>query len=56
MPSETLLRVIKARSLQVWRGFHFYFTHRLIHINMLYKFVHSLHHRNVSSPRLNHIA
>lgn len=30
----------------VWRGFHFYFAHRLIHINVLYKYVHCLHHRN----------
>eukprot|EP00937_MAST-01D_sp_MAST-1D-sp2_P000788 g788.t1 len=30
----------------VWRGLHFYFAHRLIHIKPLYKYVHSLHHRN----------
>jgi len=32
--------------IPVWRGLHFYFAHRLIHIKALYKWVHSLHHRN----------
>ena len=31
----------------LWRGFHFYFSHRFLHIRPMYKFVHSLHHRNV---------
>jgi len=30
----------------MYREFHFYFAHRLIHIKALYKYVHSLHHRN----------
>jgi len=30
----------------VWRGLHFYTAHRFIHIRAVYKFVHSLHHRN----------
>lgn len=30
----------------VWRELHFYFAHRFIHIKALYKYVHSLHHRN----------
>ena len=30
----------------VWRSTHFYFAHRFIHIRVLYKYVHSLHHRN----------
>jgi sterol desaturase/sphingolipid hydroxylase (fatty acid hydroxylase superfamily) len=30
----------------IWREFHFYFAHRLIHIKVFYKYVHSLHHRN----------
>merc|ERR1719253_827782 len=29
-----------------WRNIHFYFAHRLIHCRVLYKYVHSLHHRN----------
>eukprot|EP00050_Salpingoeca_kvevrii_P006790 m.291675 g.291675 ORF g.291675 m.291675 type:complete len:458 (+) comp12501_c0_seq1:1-1374(+) len=32
--------------LPVWRDFHFYLAHRLLHVRALYKFVHSLHHRN----------
>lgn len=30
----------------VWRDFHFYFAHRLLHFGPIYKQVHSLHHRN----------
>ena len=30
----------------VWRSFHFYFAHRLLHFGPLYQQVHSLHHRN----------
>ena len=30
----------------VWRSFHFYFSHRFLHFDALYRFVHSLHHRN----------
>lgn len=30
----------------LFRDFHFYFAHRFIHTKFLYKYVHSLHHRN----------
>ena len=30
----------------VFRDIHFYFAHRLIHLQFLYKYIHSLHHRN----------
>ena len=30
----------------LWRTWHFYFAHRLLHVRPLYKYVHSLHHRN----------
>ena len=30
----------------VWRSWHFYFAHRLLHFGPLYQHVHSLHHRN----------
>eukprot|EP00930_Biecheleria_cincta_P042374 TRINITY_DN2914_c0_g1_i2.p1 TRINITY_DN2914_c0_g1~~TRINITY_DN2914_c0_g1_i2.p1 ORF type:complete len:504 (+),score=62.29 TRINITY_DN2914_c0_g1_i2:53-1564(+) len=30
----------------LWRELHFYFAHRFIHMKFLYKYVHSLHHRN----------
>ena len=32
----------------LFRELHFYTTHRLIHIDVLYKTVHSLHHRNTN--------
>ena len=31
----------------LWRSFHFYWSHRLLHIPFIYRHVHSLHHRNV---------
>ncbi len=30
-----------------WREFHFYVTHRIIHFEPLYKYVHYLHHKNI---------
>ena len=30
----------------VWRDVHFYIAHRFIHVRAIYKYVHSLHHRN----------
>lgn len=30
----------------LFRELHFYFAHRLIHIRALYRYIHSLHHRN----------
>eukprot|EP01060_Flectonema_neradi_P011667 TRINITY_DN1869_c6_g1_i1.p1 TRINITY_DN1869_c6_g1~~TRINITY_DN1869_c6_g1_i1.p1 ORF type:complete len:447 (+),score=52.69 TRINITY_DN1869_c6_g1_i1:87-1427(+) len=29
-----------------WREIHFYFAHRFIHYRAVYKYIHSLHHRN----------
>jgi sterol desaturase/sphingolipid hydroxylase (fatty acid hydroxylase superfamily) len=31
-----------------WHEFHFYCTHRLLHIPILYKWIHSLHHKSRS--------
>ena len=33
-------------AVPLYRSVHFYFAHRFIHIRCLYKYVHSLHHRN----------
>ena len=33
--------------IPIYHEFHFYFIHRLIHWPPLYKYVHSLHHKNV---------
>ena len=32
----------------IWIAFHFYWVHRLLHEGVFYKYVHSLHHRNVN--------
>ena len=32
----------------IWIAFHFYWGHRLLHVDFLYRHVHSLHHRNVN--------
>jgi sterol desaturase/sphingolipid hydroxylase (fatty acid hydroxylase superfamily) len=34
--------------LPIWSAFHFYWVHRLLHVPVLYRHVHSLHHRNVN--------
>jgi hypothetical protein len=34
--------------IPLWREFHFYFVHRLIHWKPLYRAVHYLHHKNVN--------
>ncbi len=34
--------------LPIWSAFHFYWVHRLLHAPVLYRHVHSLHHRNVN--------
>ena len=34
--------------IPIWSAFHFYWVHRLLHIPLLYKNVHCLHHRNVN--------
>ena len=31
--------------INLWRDVHFYFSHRLLHHGLFYKYVHSLHHR-----------
>ena len=32
----------------LWESFYFYWIHRMIHIPVLYKHVHALHHRNIN--------
>ena len=34
--------------IPMWSGFHFYWTHRLLHSPKLYKWAHAVHHRNVN--------
>ena len=32
----------------IWHEFHFYCVHRLIHVPVLYKYIHSVHHNSVN--------
>merc|ERR1711934_617800 len=34
--------------IPIWREFHFYWIHRMIHWKPLYRTVHYLHHKNVN--------
>lgn len=34
--------------IPVWSAFHFYWVHRLLHVPIVYKHVHSLHHKNIN--------
>ena len=45
-PGNIARMVLWTLFVPAWRDFHFYFAHRFIHIRALYKYVHSLHHRN----------
>lgn len=41
--------VIALIGIPLWRSWHFYFAHRLLHFGPLYQNVHSLHHRNTDT-------
>ena len=45
-PLLLVVTVFGAVAAQWWRDVHFYFVHRMIHFRFLYKYVHSVHHRN----------
>merc|ERR1711973_712258 len=45
-PKNFLIFCLAAFWVPLYREFHFYFAHRFIHISALYKYIHSLHHRN----------
>ena len=45
-PWNTTMFVLAAFWVPLYREFHFYFAHRFIHIKAMYKYIHSLHHRN----------
>lgn len=38
--------IVAAFWVPLYRELHFYFAHRFIHIKAMYKYIHSLHHRN----------
>lgn len=45
-PSLLARNTIALLVVPIWRDIHFYIAHRFIHIRAIYRFVHSLHHRN----------
>ena len=45
-PENIFRMVFFTLAIPLYRSVHFYFAHRFIHIRALYKYVHSLHHRN----------
>ena len=45
-PALLSLNVFWVMVMPLWRDLHFYIAHRFIHIRAIYKYVHSLHHRN----------
>jgi len=45
-PWNITVFILAAFWVPLYREFHFYFAHRFIHIKALYKYIHSLHHRN----------
>eukprot|EP01065_Artemidia_motanka_P013021 TRINITY_DN17181_c0_g1_i1.p1 TRINITY_DN17181_c0_g1~~TRINITY_DN17181_c0_g1_i1.p1 ORF type:complete len:503 (+),score=132.94 TRINITY_DN17181_c0_g1_i1:60-1568(+) len=44
--SAALKTVLWVIWVPMWRDLHFYLAHRFIHISFVYRYVHSLHHRN----------
>merc|ERR1719461_1540424 len=42
----TTMFIFAAFWVPIFRELHFYFAHRFIHIKAMYKYIHSLHHRN----------
>lgn len=45
-PTTMIMTALWSILVPVFRDVHFYFAHRLIHVNALYKYIHSVHHRN----------
>jgi len=45
-PKVLLHNAFWVLAIPLWRDLHFYIAHRFIHIRAIYRYVHSLHHRN----------
>jgi len=45
-PLQLVVLLALVLAMPIWREVHFYFAHRFIHIRAVYKYVHSVHHRN----------
>eukprot|EP00662_Eupelagonemidae_sp_cell21_P034765 gene34765-13277_t len=45
-PEQMVKTMLLAAFIPAFRDLHFYLAHRFIHISFVYRYVHSLHHRN----------
>jgi sterol desaturase/sphingolipid hydroxylase (fatty acid hydroxylase superfamily) len=45
-PYQLAVNVLWVLAIPLWRDLHFYIAHRFIHVRAVYRYVHSLHHRN----------
>lgn len=48
LSSNPIWFVVALILIPIWSAFHFYWVHRLLHVPLIYKRVHALHHRNVN--------
>ena len=55
-PQILLQTLVLSILLPSYRDVHFYFAHRFIHLRPLYKYVHSLHHRNTDTEPFSGLA
>jgi sterol desaturase/sphingolipid hydroxylase (fatty acid hydroxylase superfamily) len=55
-PTALLQTLVLSILLPSYRDVHFYFAHRLIHLRPLYKYIHSLHHRNSDTEPFSGLA
>ena len=55
-PMTLLQTLVLSILLPSYRDVHFYFAHRLIHLRPLYKYIHSLHHRNSDTEPFSGLA
>ena len=47
--ASTLRLIIWCLAVPVYRDVHFYFCHRVLHTRFLYKYFHTIHHRNTDT-------
>lgn len=47
--SNPIWSVLAFPVIFIWIAFHFYCVHRLLHVKILYDWVHALHHRNITT-------
>lgn len=55
-PVTLLQTMVLSVALVSYRDVHFYFAHWLIHLRTLFRYVHSLHHRNTDTEPFSGLA